>query len=173
MLIVDILHSVVACCSVHLCRLADRRPSWRQSWSAREHHLDNQLPSVLSPVVRCTSDPAHDSAHGRRALTDESFLRIDSIDRSFLAVNCTDRSLLGARRGYRDQLVKRKHVGLHIKKPLNAFMLFMKEMRSKVVDECTLKESAAINQILGRKVYTRLQGVPNSFNTLNQFAPFI
>ena len=41
---------------------------------------------------------------------------------------------------------------VHIKKPLNAFMLFMKEMRSKVVDECTLKESAAINQILGRKV---------------------
>lgn len=40
----------------------------------------------------------------------------------------------------------------HIKKPLNAFMLFMKEMRQKVIDECTLKESAAINQILGRKV---------------------
>ena len=40
----------------------------------------------------------------------------------------------------------------HIKKPLNAFMLFMKEQRSKVVAECTLKESAAINQILGRKV---------------------
>ncbi|XP_036359963.1 transcription factor 7-like 2 isoform X5 [Octopus sinensis] len=39
----------------------------------------------------------------------------------------------------------------HIKKPLNAFMLFMKEMRPKVVAECTLKESAAINQILGRK----------------------
>ncbi|ESN91138.1 hypothetical protein HELRODRAFT_147401, partial [Helobdella robusta] len=39
----------------------------------------------------------------------------------------------------------------HIKKPLNAFMLFMKEMRQKVIDECTLKESAAINQILGRK----------------------
>jgi len=28
----------------------------------------------------------------------------------------------------------------------------MKEMRQKVIDECTLKESAAINQILGRKV---------------------
>lgn len=42
----------------------------------------------------------------------------------------------------------------HIKKPLNAFMLFMKEMRPKVVAECTLKESAAINQILGRKVST-------------------
>lgn len=40
----------------------------------------------------------------------------------------------------------------HVKKPLNAFMLYMKEMRAKVVAECTLKESAAINQILGRKV---------------------
>ncbi|KAF5396996.1 hypothetical protein PHET_09872 [Paragonimus heterotremus] len=42
-----------------------------------------------------------------------------------------------------------KHV--HIKKPLNAFMLFMKEKRTQVMAECTLKESAAINQILGRK----------------------
>ena len=39
-----------------------------------------------------------------------------------------------------------------IKKPLNAFMLYMKEQRAKVVSECTLKESATINQILGRKV---------------------
>lgn len=45
---------------------------------------------------------------------------------------------------------KKKEV--HIKKPLNAFMLYMKEMRAKVVAECTLKESAAINQILGRRV---------------------
>lgn len=48
-----------------------------------------------------------------------------------------------------EQLNDKKRV--HIKKPLNAFMLFMKEMRAKVVSECTLKESAAINQILGRK----------------------
>ena len=41
----------------------------------------------------------------------------------------------------------------HIKKPLNAFMLYMKEMRPKIVAECTLKESAAINQILGRRVW--------------------
>lgn len=41
----------------------------------------------------------------------------------------------------------------YVKKPLNAFMLYMKEQRQKVVAECTLKESAAINQILGRKVY--------------------
>ena len=40
----------------------------------------------------------------------------------------------------------------YVKKPLNAFMLYMKEQRAKVVAECTLKESAAINQILGRKV---------------------
>ncbi|CAH1794791.1 unnamed protein product [Owenia fusiformis] len=39
----------------------------------------------------------------------------------------------------------------HIKKPLNAFMLYMKEQRAQVIAECTLKESAAINQILGRK----------------------
>lgn len=47
----------------------------------------------------------------------------------------------------------------HIKKPLNAFMLYMKEMRANVVAECTLKESAAINQILGRRV-----GAPASFS---------
>ena len=40
----------------------------------------------------------------------------------------------------------------YVKKPLNAYMLFMKEMRQTVIEECTLKESAAINQILGRKV---------------------
>ena len=45
---------------------------------------------------------------------------------------------------------KNKHA--HIKKPLNAFMLFMKEQRANVAAECTLKESAAINQILGRRV---------------------
>ncbi|KAK7502057.1 hypothetical protein BaRGS_00006809 [Batillaria attramentaria] len=39
----------------------------------------------------------------------------------------------------------------YVKKPLNAFMLFMKEMRPKVISECTLRESSAINQILGRK----------------------
>lgn len=40
----------------------------------------------------------------------------------------------------------------HIKKPLNAFMLFMKEKRAEVIKDCTLKESAAINQILGKMV---------------------
>ena len=36
----------------------------------------------------------------------------------------------------------------HIKKPLNAFMIYMKDMRPVVQAECTLKESAAINQLL-------------------------
>ena len=40
----------------------------------------------------------------------------------------------------------------HVKKPLNAFMMFMREQRSKVVAEHMLKESAAINQILGKMV---------------------
>jgi len=45
-----------------------------------------------------------------------------------------------------------KPIRPYVKKPLNAFMLYMKEQRAQVVAECTLKESAAINQILGRKV---------------------
>ena len=47
---------------------------------------------------------------------------------------------------------KDKRSVAHVKKPLNAFMLYMKEMRPKIAAECTLKESAAINQILGKRV---------------------
>lgn len=56
----------------------------------------------------------------------------------------------------------------HIKKPLNAFMLYMKEMRAKVVAECTLKESAAINQILGRRVKapSPLSFLPRSLDSM-------
>ncbi|XP_078792939.1 transcription factor 7-like 1 [Oryzias latipes] len=41
-----------------------------------------------------------------------------------------------------------------VKKPLNAFMLYMKEMRQKVQQEGGKKESAAINRILGRRWHT-------------------
>jgi len=51
----------------------------------------------------------------------------------------------------------------YVKKPLNAFMLFMKEKRQRVIDECTLKESAAINQILGRKVLLLIFHFTRSF----------
>ena len=54
----------------------------------------------------------------------------------------------------------------HIKKPLNAFMLYMKEMRPQIVAECTLKESAAINQILGRRVSVHLFFQPSRSLTL-------
>lgn len=40
----------------------------------------------------------------------------------------------------------------HIKKPLNAFMLYMREERPKVVAMCKVKESSSINQILGQRV---------------------
>ncbi|XP_039882738.1 transcription factor 7-like 1-A isoform X2 [Simochromis diagramma] len=40
---------------------------------------------------------------------------------------------------------------LHIKKPLNAFMLYMREERPKVVAMCKVKESSSINQILGQR----------------------
>ncbi|TNM92039.1 hypothetical protein fugu_019051 [Takifugu bimaculatus] len=39
----------------------------------------------------------------------------------------------------------------YIKKPLNAFMLYMREERPKVVAQCNVKESATINQILGQR----------------------
>lgn len=39
----------------------------------------------------------------------------------------------------------------HIKKPLNAFMLYMRDERPKVVSQCQVKESATINQILGQR----------------------
>lgn len=51
-----------------------------------------------------------------------------------------------------DLQMERDQSKSHIKKPLNAFMIYMKEMRAKVIAESTLKESAAINQILGKRV---------------------
>ena len=54
----------------------------------------------------------------------------------------------------------------HIKKPLNAFMLYMKEMRPVVQAECTLKESAAINQLLGRRVSVRQQVIADDLYVL-------
>lgn len=45
----------------------------------------------------------------------------------------------------------------HIKKPLNAFMLYMRDERPKVVAQCKVKESATINQILGQRVSLSVQ----------------
>ncbi|CAK6974731.1 transcription factor 7-like isoform X2 [Scomber scombrus] len=46
----------------------------------------------------------------------------------------------------------RSRPGVQVKKPLNAFMLYMKEMRHKVLQEGKERESAAINRILGRRL---------------------
>lgn len=67
-------------------------------------------------------------------------------------------SILSISRKHQDSKKEEEKKKPHIKKPLNAFMLYMKEMRAKVVAECTLKESAAINQILGRRVGSSLAG---------------
>lgn len=40
----------------------------------------------------------------------------------------------------------------YIKKPPNAFMLFMKEQRPNVVAELNLSDSAAVNAVLGQRV---------------------
>uniref|UniRef100_A0A8C7VFN1 Lymphoid enhancer-binding factor 1 n=1 Tax=Oncorhynchus mykiss TaxID=8022 RepID=A0A8C7VFN1_ONCMY len=73
------------------------------------------------------------------------FFFFTSLPCSFLA-NCFAR-----KPQHQDQRKEQEPKRPHIKKPLNAFMLYMKEMRANVVAECTLKESAAINQILGRR----------------------
>lgn len=52
---------------------------------------------------------------------------------------------------------KRKHDNQYsdwpyVKKPLNAFMIYMKEQRAKVVAETNIRWSATINKILGQRV---------------------
>lgn len=44
----------------------------------------------------------------------------------------------------------------YIKKPLNAFMIFRKEEREKVMAEVKITDSATINSILGRRVSVSL-----------------
>ena len=61
----------------------------------------------------------------------------------------------------------------HIKKPLNAFMLYMKEMRPVVQAECTLKESAAINQLLGRRVRKSNFGIYIIISTFMSVLPCV
>lgn len=40
----------------------------------------------------------------------------------------------------------------YIKKPLNAFMLFMKEQRPNVVADLNITDSATVNTIMGQRV---------------------
>uniref|UniRef100_A0A7N9B095 HMG box domain-containing protein n=1 Tax=Mastacembelus armatus TaxID=205130 RepID=A0A7N9B095_9TELE len=55
-----------------------------------------------------------------------------------------------------------------VKKPLNAFMLFMKEMRHQVLQEGRERESAAINRILGRRWQALSQSEQSRYYDLAQ-----
>ncbi|XP_055922352.1 protein pangolin, isoforms A/H/I/S isoform X6 [Eupeodes corollae] len=105
-------------------------PSLLPSVHTSPHHVLNSHPAIVTPVPK--QEIGQESSNHRygRGLDQKNSPSIQVND-------CKDNS--------ND---KKKP---HIKKPLNAFMLYMKEMRAKVVAECTLKESAAINQILGRR----------------------
>ncbi|CAH8643469.1 unnamed protein product [Dicrocoelium dendriticum] len=104
-------------------------------------------PSVL--VEPSTTNPVTSSSKQSTALNSSSPVTVphtDQLDRSSVPVSVYTSVALSTSAG---TTVSCKRA--HIKKPLNAFMLFMKDMRPRVQEECTLKESAAINQILGRK----------------------
>ncbi|KAM7366654.1 hypothetical protein PAMP_016074 [Pampus punctatissimus] len=60
--------------------------------------------------------------------------------------------------------------GVEVKKPLNAFMLYMKEMRHKVLQEGREREreSAAINCILGRRWYALSRSEQSKYYELAQ-----
>ncbi|EDW71068.2 protein pangolin, isoforms A/H/I/S isoform X6 [Drosophila virilis] len=107
-------------------------PSLLPSVHATSHHVLNSHPSIV------TSNSKQDCGVQDSTTNNRYSRNLDTKSSSNSQANdCKDSS--------ND---KKKP---HIKKPLNAFMLYMKEMRAKVVAECTLKESAAINQILGRR----------------------
>ncbi|XP_065370835.1 protein pangolin, isoforms A/H/I/S isoform X2 [Calliphora vicina] len=107
-------------------------PSLLPSVHTSPHHVLNSHPAIVTsgPKQECNQDTSANHRYSRN-LDNKNSSNLQGND------NCKDNSS-----------EKKKP---HIKKPLNAFMLYMKEMRAKVVAECTLKESAAINQILGRR----------------------
>ncbi|XP_060887137.1 transcription factor 7-like [Labrus mixtus] len=55
-----------------------------------------------------------------------------------------------------------------VKKPLNAFMLYMKEMRHKVLQEGRERESAAINRILGHRWHALSRSEQSKYYELAQ-----
>ncbi|XP_030379516.1 protein pangolin, isoforms A/H/I/S-like [Scaptodrosophila lebanonensis] len=107
-------------------------PSLLPSVHATPHHVLNSHPAIVAPGTKqdCGAQDTTSNNRYSRNLDTKNSSNSQGND-------CKDSSI-----------DKKKP---HIKKPLNAFMLYMKEMRAKVVAECTLKESAAINQILGRR----------------------
>ncbi|KDR18275.1 Protein pangolin, isoform J, partial [Zootermopsis nevadensis] len=110
--------------------------------------LERNAPNIVIPVppVMSSSPPSNGSVSSRRSRPNPK--RSSSMDQKNSTSSTTEGSKTQDSGQTSNNQDKKKP---HIKKPLNAFMLYMKEMRAKVVAECTLKESAAINQILGRR----------------------
>ncbi|XP_033984208.1 transcription factor 7-like [Trematomus bernacchii] len=75
-----------------------------------------------------------------------------------------DAHSLGADTCYHGNGINRQTV----KKPLNAFMLFMKETRHKVLQEGRERESAAINRILGRRWHALSRSEQSKYYDLAQ-----
>ncbi|KAI9527258.1 hypothetical protein NQZ68_032840 [Dissostichus eleginoides] len=75
-----------------------------------------------------------------------------------------DAHSLGADTCYHGYVINRQTV----KKPLNAFMLFMKETRHKVLQEGRERESAAINRILGRRWHALSRSEQSKYYDLAQ-----
>uniref|UniRef100_A0A336MQ14 dTCF n=1 Tax=Culicoides sonorensis TaxID=179676 RepID=A0A336MQ14_CULSO len=109
---------------------------------------NNLLPSVHSHHVHSLN--SHSSIIGSGVNSKDS-THHDSSNHRYGRSNSDQKNSSGAIQSDNKDSISNEKKKPHIKKPLNAFMLYMKEMRAKVVAECTLKESAAINQILGRK----------------------
>ena len=68
------------------------------------------------------------------------------------AVDINSRPMPGGPSGESEGACSQQDKMHHIKRPLNSFMLYMNEMRPKIVAEFPLIESADINQILGIRV---------------------
>ncbi|XP_023289881.1 protein pangolin, isoforms A/H/I/S isoform X5 [Orussus abietinus] len=147
-----------------LAMVEARHRMWQHmSWSVPQNFLRNPLglpqPYFDSPVANLSeqlcnsqnSTPAYSLPSVKHEPTNhdtkQPYFKRSTIEQKNSTSLATDNTKTQDT-GQQNNQDKKKP---HIKKPLNAFMLYMKEMRAKVVAECTLKESAAINQILGRR----------------------
>ncbi|OON24058.1 HMG box, partial [Opisthorchis viverrini] len=134
-------------------------PNRHSTWTAAESETEVNLETVPHSWIQATMRPQlnHEASHGPTSNPGQTsgFWGNQPVERPSSVSTQKDDSLENKGAKHPPHIENRtkwrtRNVG-HIKKPLNAFMLFMKEMRAQVIAECTLKESAAINQILGRK----------------------
>lgn len=112
------------------------------------HHVLNSHPAIVTPGPKQEISPESNHRYGRPQHDQKSMNSMHNENNSNGGPGGGNNNNMQTME--QKEAAEKKKMS-HIKKPLNAFMLYMKEMRPKVVAECTLKESAAINQILGRR----------------------